>query len=63
MQASYFGMGLLHDSLVIMTNFSYVKINPVLILSFIEGTLGYSLLQMSSGGSEWSFRREVAFLP
>lgn len=54
-------MGLFFDALNIDAKSDRVQLNPVLILSFVESVLGYALLRTTSGGNEWTFRRETAF--
>ena len=65
LQASLFGYGGLFDCLTLTSGDSrgaWVNINPVLILSFVESVLGYTLVESKSGGeSQWYFKREGGF--
>lgn len=64
LQISHFGYGAMFDSLTITPGdrrSDWVNINPILILSFIEGVLGYSPVAGASGESPWYFKRDVAF--
>ncbi|KAL8693452.1 MAG: hypothetical protein Q9218_001723 [Villophora microphyllina] len=64
LQRSLFGYGNLFDSLKIEPfnpRATWDPINPVFILSFIENVLAYRMLLELSTGSQWQFRRDVAF--
>lgn len=39
----------------------WLNINPILVLSFVEGVLGYSPIAGASSESPWYFKRDVAF--
>lgn len=40
---------------------SWTDINPILILAFVEGVLGYHPVKESTGEYQWYFKRDVAF--
>ncbi|KAF2807624.1 uncharacterized protein BDZ99DRAFT_522249 [Mytilinidion resinicola] len=58
---SPFGLGILQDRLTISTQGSRMTfvLSPTLLMSFVEGVLGYALV--SGDGGTWTFRRDVGF--
>ena len=69
LEASHWGYGALYDCLVISPgdvrgSTKWEDINPILILAFVEGILGYRPVGDEgggNGGSQWSFKRDVGF--
>ena len=64
LQVSHLGYGGLFDSIAITpgdSRIGRVDINPVLVLSFVEGVLGYSPVASASSESQWYFKRDVGF--
>jgi len=67
LQVSHLGYGALYDSLKVVpgdVRANWDEINPILILNFVEGVLGYRPVGDEGGGaagSKWYFKREVAF--
>jgi hypothetical protein len=60
---SHFGLATYSDALIIKPTDdrqSWVNVNPVVILSFIEGVLGYQRIE-SNGHNGWYFKRERGF--
>jgi hypothetical protein len=63
---SNFGLGLFYDSLTIEPwdhHQRHVVMNPVLILAFIQGVLGYQSIQETSGQGYWEFKRTRPIKP
>jgi len=58
---SPFGLGLVFDRLTISIQTSRMNfvLNPTLLLSFVEGVLGYK--PVYGDGGSWTFRRNVGF--
>ncbi|KAI9816268.1 MAG: hypothetical protein M1827_001869 [Pycnora praestabilis] len=64
LQASHFGYGALFDSLSLTPGdkrADWVDINPIFVLSFIEGVLGYQPVKEGSGKNQWYFKRAEPF--
>ena len=64
LEESNFGLGVLYDSLIIeLTDErqTWVRVNPVLIVSFIECILQYRMVTTSTAINGTYFRREEAF--
>lgn len=68
LQASFWGYGALYDCLVVKPgdvrgSARWEDINPVLVLAFVEGVLGYRAVGEEEGGARecWYFKREVGF--
>lgn len=69
LEASHWGYGALYDCPIISPgdvrgSTTWEDINPVLILAFVEGVLGYMPVGDEGGGyggSQWSFKRDVDF--
>ena len=61
LQDAKYGLGLLLDSLSISNsdNRSTNVQNPVLILAFVEGVLGYHMVIQSCTDTQWYFRRDT----
>ena len=61
LKESLFGLGLLHDTLVLEASRGR-EVNATLVLVLVEGVLGYEPLQASgSAGSIWEFKRTKGF--
>jgi len=61
LQESAFGLGLLHDT-VVLESTQRKEINAMLILVFVESVLGYTPVQSGGlGGSLWEFKRTKGF--
>lgn len=61
LRESPFGLGLLHDSLVLEA-LRGREVSALIILSLVESVLGYeSVLNAGSAGSVWEFKRMRAF--
>ncbi|KAI0197017.1 hypothetical protein F4808DRAFT_439198 [Astrocystis sublimbata] len=60
---SAFGLGVVYDRLSIVTESRYniQAVSPTIVLSLIEGVLGYKSIY--SNGSTWTFRKDVEFKP
>ncbi|KAF2495273.1 hypothetical protein BU16DRAFT_527149 [Lophium mytilinum] len=58
---SPFGLGIVLDGLTISTQGSRMNfvLSPTLLLSFVEGVLGYK--PVSGDGGTWTFRRDIGF--
>jgi len=56
-----FGMGLLHDSLVMETMQGFKAINVTLLLVLAESVLGYTCVGDRPNSGEWQFKRTTAF--
>ncbi len=57
-----FGLGLMYDRLVLAAENRYgggYNVTPTIVLSFIEGVLGYD--KVSCDGGMWTYRRDVEF--
>lgn len=66
LQSSHLGYGALFDTLSISPGDprgTWSDINPIFLLSFVEGVLGYRPIgdESGNGGSVWYFKRDVAF--
>ena len=66
MQESKFGLGVNFDTIAIEPhdqNQRWNKINPLPVVAFIEGILGYSPVPITNtaGGIFWEYRREEGF--
>ena len=64
LEESNFGLGVLYDSLIIEQTDdrqTWVRVNPVLIISFIECILQYQMVMTPAAMSGTYFRREEAF--
>ena len=61
LKESLFGLGLLHDTLVLEGTRGR-ELNATLVLLLVEGVLGYEPLQSSgSAGYIWEFKRTKGF--
>ncbi|KAH8804602.1 hypothetical protein F5884DRAFT_796634 [Xylogone sp. PMI_703] len=61
LKESVFGLGLLYDSLII-EGFRDMQVNSMLVLTFVENVLGYTMLRGRDGaGSVWEFERKRGF--
>jgi hypothetical protein len=61
LQESAFGLGLMHDSLILEA-VRWREINVTLLLNLIEGVLGYELITRRISGSDtWEFKRSKGF--
>ncbi|KAI0453894.1 hypothetical protein F5B21DRAFT_264217 [Xylaria acuta] len=58
---SAFGLGVVYDRLTVVSESRYhtQAVSPTIVLSLIEGVLGYK--NVSSDGSSWTFRKDVEF--
>ena len=65
LRESIFGLGMLHDMLVVEAGVRGKEINVLLALKVVEGVLGYELVGDGNGsrggGSVWEYRRVRAF--
>ncbi|KAK4695764.1 hypothetical protein P7C71_g2047, partial [Lecanoromycetidae sp. Uapishka_2] len=64
LQKSHLGYGALFDSLSVKPSDHrgrWEDINPILILAFVEGVLGYHPVREGSEGNQWYFKRDVPF--
>jgi len=61
LQESMFGMGLLHDSVIMETARSFDNINVSLLLVLAESVLGYMPVGDGSNIGEWQFKKTTAF--
>ncbi|KAK2744943.1 hypothetical protein FQN57_004073 [Myotisia sp. PD_48] len=63
MHQSIFGVGLTHDRLIIEPSTDHqnrANLNPMVVLGFVEGILGYRQTN-ATGGHTWEYRREAPF--
>ncbi|KAI0445182.1 hypothetical protein F4803DRAFT_193305 [Xylaria telfairii] len=58
---SAFGLGVVYDRLTVVSESRYhtQAVSPTIVLSLIEGVLGYK--NVSAYGSTWNFRKDVEF--
>ncbi|KAI0467330.1 hypothetical protein F4859DRAFT_495028 [Xylaria cf. heliscus] len=58
---SAFGLGVVYDRLTVVSESRYntQAVSPTIVLSLIEGVLGYK--SVSCDGSTWTFRKDVEF--
>ncbi|MCJ1239859.1 hypothetical protein MMC14_007857 [Varicellaria rhodocarpa] len=64
LQESHFGSGVFFDSLIIKPSDerqTILNVNPILVVAFIEGILGYHLIPQAKGIDDWYFRRDEKF--
>lgn len=61
LQQSSFGLGLMHDRLVLSAESRYAQfeVSPTIVLALVEGILGYE--RIYSDGGQWTYRRDTAF--
>ncbi len=65
LQESHFGLDMIFDSVTIKAadeRQTWVVMNPILVVAFIEGVLGYQSVPECRNGDDWYFKRDEQFL-
>ena len=65
LQESLFGLGILFDTVAIEAandQQTWLNVNPIFVIGFIESVLGYQLVLERRTGDDWYFRREERIL-